>query len=269
MSEITSRDPATSTVRLDVRAHVAWLTIDRPPLNILDVATSRALADQVRALAPRDDVRVIALAGAGTRAFSAGVEIEDHTRERVGAMLEAFHGVFRALLELGRPTVAVVRGAALGGGCELVAFADAAIASDSASFGLPEIALGCYPPLAALVLPQVVGSHRAAELLLTGDAIDARRAHAIGLVNEVAPEASFNDAAEAFVARFARHSGAALALAHEAMRAAALGGRSREEFLRELVHVEALYLERLMATHDANEGVAAWREKRAPGWQDR
>ncbi len=268
MTHAPSPDTA-NTVRLDVRAHIAWLTIDRPPLNILDIPTNRALAAQVRALASRDDVRVVALQGAGTRAFSAGVEIADHTKERVGAMLEAFHGVFRALLELGRPTVAVVRGAALGGGCELVAFADGVIASESATFGLPEIVLGCFPPVAALVLPAVVGAHHAAELLLTGDPIDARRALAIGLVNEVLPDASFDAAAEAFAQRFARHSGAALALAHEAMRPAALGGRSREEFLRELARIEALYLERLMATHDANEGIAAWREKRLPTWLDR
>ncbi|MEP7027164.1 MAG: enoyl-CoA hydratase-related protein [Candidatus Eisenbacteria bacterium] len=269
MDPMPSQDSAAATVRLDVRAHVAWLTIDRPPLNILDIPTNRALAAQIRALAARDDVRVVALAGAGPRAFCAGVEIADHARGRVGAMLEAFHGVFRALLELGRPTVAVVRGAAQGGGCELVLFADAAIASDQATFGLPEIALGCFPPIAALLLPHVIGAHRAAELMLTGNPIDALRAQAIGLVNEVAPRASFDAAAEAFVARFARHSGAALGLAREALQPAVLGGRTREDFLRELARVEALYLERLMATHDANEGIAAWGEKRAPRWQDR
>lgn len=257
------------TLRLEVRAHVAWFTLDRPPLNVLDVPTNRALATRIRALATQREVRVIAFTGAGTRAFSAGVEIADHARERVGTMLVAFHDVFRALLEAGRPTVAAVRGVALGGGCELVAFCDAAIAGDAATFGLPEIALGCFPPVAALVLPAVVGSHRAAELLLTGDPIDARRAHAIGLVNDVVADADFDAAALGFAARFARHSGAALGLAHEALRPAALGGRSREEFLRELARVEALYLERLMATHDAHEGIAAWGEKRAPDWQDR
>jgi len=256
------------TVRLEVRAHVAWLTLDRPPLNVFDIPTNRALAAHVRALAPRPEIRVVALTGAGA-AFSAGVQIEDHAPERVAQMLAAFHDVFRALIELGRPTVAVVRGAALGGGCELVAFCDAAIASESSTFGLPEIGLGCFPPVAALVLPSVVGAHRAAELLFGGETIDARRAEAIGLVNAVAPEAGFEVAAGAFVERFARHSGAALGLAHEALRPAALGGRTPDAFLAELARVETIYLERLMATRDAQEGIAAWSEKRAPRWEDR
>jgi len=256
------------TVRLEVRDHVAWLTLDRPPLHILDVPTNRALAAHARSLAGLDDVRVIALTGTGAN-FCAGVQIEDHAPARVGAMLEAFHDVFRALLEVGRPLVTAVRGVALGGGCELVAFADACIASESATFGFPEIELACFPPVASLVLPAVVGAHRASEMILNGQPIDALRAETIGLVNVVAEEAGFELEAEEYVQWFAGHSGAALRIAHEALQPAALGGRSREEFLRELARVEALYLERLMATHDANEGIAAWTEKRAPDWQDR
>lgn len=267
MTETAAQDPA-AYVRLDIRDHVAWLTINRPPLNVLDVATNRALSTTVRSLAKRADVRVVALTGAGIRAFSSGVDIADHTKDRVGSMLDAFHGVFRALMELGRPTIAVVRGAALGGGCELVAFADAAIANEWATFGLPEITLGCFPPIAALVLPQVIGTHHAAHLMLTGEVIDARRAHAIGLVNEVAEDAGFDAAAEAFVAKFARHSGAALRIASEAQAAAMRGGRKPDEFLRELSRIETIYTRKLMATHDAAEGVAAWREKRSPTWRD-
>ncbi len=265
MPDATSPD----AVRLEVRDGAAWITIDRPPLNILDIATNRALAACVRSLAADPSARVVVLCGAGTRAFSAGVEIADHVPGTVGAMLEAFHGVFRALVELGRPTIALVRGAALGGGCELVAFADAALAAESATFGLPEIALGCLPPVAALVLPAVVGAHVAAEMALAGDSLNAARAHAVGLVNKVVPDEFFDEEARAFVARFARHSGAALALAHRAFAPALRGGRDSAAFLEELARVEALYLERLMATHDAHEGVAAWMEKRAPRWQDR
>ena len=119
------------------------------------------------------------------------------------------------------------------------------------------------------MLPAVVGAHRAAELLLTGEKIDVLRAEAIGLVNVVAEEPGFEIEAEEFVQLFARHSGAALALGWEAARPATLGGRSREEFLRELARVEALYLERLMTTHDAAEGIAAWTERREPRWEDR
>ena len=257
------------TVRLEVRDHAAWITLDRPPLNVLDTATSRALAACVRSLAGRHEARVVVLAGAGARAFSAGVDIADHVPQHVGAMLEAFHDVFRALVELGRPTLALVRGKALGGGCELVAFADAALAAESATFGLPEIGLGCLPPVAALVLPPVVGAKVAAEMALTGEPIDAARALAVGLVNRVVPDAAFDAEARAFVARFTRHSGAALGLAHEAFAPALRGGRDRAEFLAEMARVEGLYLERLMATHDAAEGIEAWMAKRAPEWLDR
>ena len=244
-------------LELQLRDHAAWITIDRPPLNILDIALNRKLAACVRSLPA---CRVVVLRGAGA-AFSAGVQIEEHVPSRVGEMLEAFHGVFRAFVELGRPLICVVRGPALGGGCELVAFADACIASSDAMFGFPEIKLGCFPPVASLVLPGVVGAHRAAELMLTGDPISAARAESYGLVNAVVPDASFEPEAAAFVERFARHSGAAMALALEA-------SRSRAGFLAELARVEALYLERLMATHDAGEGIAAWGEKRKPEWRD-
>jgi len=263
-----SSSPA-AHVRFDVNDGAAWITLDRPPLHVLDIATNRALAACVRSLAARPDARVVVLQGAGTRAFSAGVDIADHVPARVGEMLEAFHGVFRALVELSRPTIALVRGAALGGGCELVAFADAALAAESATFALPEIGLGCLPPVAALVLPGVVGAKVAAEMALTGEPLTAARACAVGLVNRVVPDESFDEEARAFVGRFARHSGAALALAHEAMAPALRGGLDRGAFLAALARVEALYLERLMETRDAREGIAAWLEKRAPRWEDR
>jgi cyclohexa-1,5-dienecarbonyl-CoA hydratase len=263
MAELTS-----STVALDVRNHAAYITIDRPPLNVLDVPTNQALAAAIRSLHERPDARVVVLQAAGFRAFCAGVEIKDHERESVAEMLAAFHDVFRALLELGRPVIAAVRGAALGGGCELVAFADVAIASDSATFGLPEIKLGCFPPVAALILPQVVGAKRAGALLLGGANIAPHEAKAMGLVNEVVADEGFDSDVMTFVERFTRHSGAALAIAHEAYRPAALGGRSPAEFLDALSRIEALYVEKLMATADAHEGIAAWLEKREPRWTD-
>lgn len=247
-------------VLVAVRDGVAHVRLHRPPLHILDVATNRALAAALRDLG--DGARVVVLGSEGGRAFSAGVAIEEHTRERVGAMLEAFHGVFRAMVELRAPVIAAVRGPALGGGCELVAFCDAVLAEESATFGLPEIRLGCYPPVAALVLPAVVGHARAADLILSGEPIDARAAHAAGLVTRVVADGTLAAELPGFVERYARHSGAALALAREAM------GRG-PAFLAALAGAEERYLRRLMETHDANEGIAAWMEKRAPRWQHR
>lgn len=256
---------ATEPVLVAVHDGVAHVRLNRPPLHILDIPTNRALAAALRALAarPAAEVRVVVLGSEGGRAFSAGVAIEEHTTERVAEMLEAFHGVFRALVALRAPVLAAVRGAALGGGMELAAFCDAVIAEESATFGLPEIKLGCYPPVAALVLPRVVGRMRAADLLLSGETIDARTAQGWGLVTEVVPDGRLERILPSFVERYSRHSGAALALAREAMAA----GDGRASFGEELDRAERTYLETLMATHDASEGIAAWAAKRPPAWR--
>ncbi|MEO6463669.1 MAG: enoyl-CoA hydratase-related protein [Candidatus Eisenbacteria bacterium] len=265
-------DPATTEtapVLLAARDGVAHVRLNRPPLHILDVATNRALAAAIRELAarPAAEVRVVVLGSAGGRAFSAGVAIEEHTGDRVGEMLGAFHGVFRALAELRAPVLAAVRGAALGGGLELVAFCDAVIAEESATFGLPEIKLGCYPPVAALLLPGVIGRQRAADLILSGETIDATRAHAIGLVSQVVPDGRLERVLPSFVERYSRHSAVALALAREAMGGGDGRGPRGAAFLAALARAEKDYLGRLMETHDANEGVAAWMAKRPPTWR--
>src|SRR5207237_746579 len=128
---------------------------------------------------------VLLTAAAGSRAFSSGVDIGEHRAETAYRMLESFHHIFRGLDELGTPVVAAVDGAALGGGCELAAFADIVISTDRATFALPEIRVGVFPPFAAVFLPQVIGAKRAAEMIFTGAQINARTAAAWGLVSHV------------------------------------------------------------------------------------
>jgi cyclohexa-1,5-dienecarbonyl-CoA hydratase len=261
MREILEAGPS---LRVELADGAAWVTLDRPPLNILDIATNRALAAALRALAGRPDARVVVLAGAGERAFSAGVEIREHTRERIEEMLAAFHDVFRALTDLDRLAIAAVRGYALGGGCELVAFCDVTIAEESAVFGLPEIRLGCFPPVAAVLLPQLVGRKHAAELVLSGEPIDARQAYEIGLVTRLVPEGRLAAELPGYVRRFTDKSAAVLALTREALRS-----DRHMDFFEALAQVERVYVDRLMATADAHEGVEAWLAKRDPRWQDR
>jgi cyclohexa-1,5-dienecarbonyl-CoA hydratase len=248
----------------DVKDGAAYVTIDRPPLNVLDIATNRTLAAELRALAPRDDVRVVVLRGAGPRGFSAGVEIREHTRERIVEMLGAFHDVFRALAELDRLTIAAVHGVALGGGCELAAFCDVTIAEETATFGLPEIKLGCFPPVAAVILPQLVGKKAAAELILSGEPIGARQAFEIGLVTRLVPDGALAAELPAYVARFTDKSVAVLRLTRDALRS-----ERHMDYFEALAQVERVYVDELMATADAREGIEAWLEKRAPRWQDR
>src|SRR5438132_5211314 len=167
---------------------VARISLARPPLNILNIAMMREIGGAVNACAPKRDLAAIVFDSApGTRVFSAGVAVEEHVPETAYQMLEAFHAIFRSLLQIAKPAIAVVDGPALGGGCELVAACDIVIASDRARFGQPEIKLGVFPPVAAILLPRIIGEKRARELILTGELIDAGEARRLGLANHVVP----------------------------------------------------------------------------------
>jgi cyclohexa-1,5-dienecarbonyl-CoA hydratase len=235
-------------VELRWEGRLARIVLARPPLNVLDRAHLEELA--ARAEEARG-AAVILLEGAGTcRAFSAGNDVRDHAPERAPAMLRAFHRAVRALLDAGAVTVADVRGDALGGGCELVACCDLAYASPLARFGQPEIDVGCFPPVAASVLPRRIGWTRACELILLGRRISAEEACAYGLVTRVEP-AGAGDAVQALLGK----SAAVLRLAKQAMRAGSL-----EEG-------ERAYVEKLLPLPDCAEGVRAFLEKRTPRWE--
>src|SRR5207253_2141373 len=133
----------------------------------------------------RDLAAIVFDAAEGTRAFSAGVAVEEHIAETIYKMLDSFHSIFRALAQISKPVVGVIDGPALGGGCELVAACDIVIASDRAKFGQPEIKLGVFPPVAAILLPRIIGDKKAREMILLGEMIDADEALRLGLVNRV------------------------------------------------------------------------------------
>jgi cyclohexa-1,5-dienecarbonyl-CoA hydratase len=212
----------------------------------------------------RELVAIVFDAAADCRAFCAGVAVEEHVEETIFQMLDAFHAIFRNIEQIARPTIAVVDGAALGGGCELVAACDIAIASERARFGQPEIKLGVFPPVAAVLLPLVIGDKRARELILTGELIEATEAARQGLVNYVLPGNELEQKTSELLTSFRNLSAAALELTKKAID---LGrGWSLDSVLKEL---EDMYLHELMKTHDANEGINAFIEKRKPQWHDR
>lgn len=251
------------TIRIeDADGPVARIVLDHPPLNVLTIAMLEELCDALDSLADRPRLKAVAITAEG-KAFSAGVDVEDHVDDRVRPMIAAFHGVFRRLADLEPVTVAVVHGPALGGGCELAAFCDLALASEAARFGQPEIELAVFPPVAAAAYPYFVNGKKTLELMLTGEAVDAREAERIGLVNHVWPAAEFRDRAGFFLDHLARKSAVALRLTKKAYYASV-----DVPFDEALDAVERIYLEELMATHDANEGIAAFREKREPVWND-
>jgi cyclohexa-1,5-dienecarbonyl-CoA hydratase len=238
-----------------------WITLDRPPLNILDVATIEALAGLLAPLEGRRDLKAIVFQSALPRTFSAGVDVADHTGARVALMLEAFHGVFRRLDALPQATVAAVDGTCLGGACELAAFCDIVLATPRSVFGQPEIDVGCFPPVAAVLLPRL-SPRAAAEMILTGAPIGAAEAARVGLISRVV------DDVEAETRRVVRllssKSGAVLGLARRALRDGGTGG-----FAEALAGVERIYRDELVPTEDIEEGVRAFLEKRPPRWKDR
>jgi len=242
---------------------VARITLNRPPLNVMDISTMREIVAALECLQGDEETKVLVFAAKG-KAFCAGVDIKDHTMDKVGEMVEVFHRIFRLMWCLDIPTVAAVNGAALGGGCELVTFSDMIVASEKATFGQPEIQVGVYPPVAAVTFPRLMPYVKAMELLLTGEIIDAREAERLGIVNKVVPVDSFEEELSGFVGKLAALSGAVLRVTK---RATLQGlGLSFEEAL---AGSEELYLNRLMKTEDATEGLQAFMEKRKPVWKDR
>jgi cyclohexa-1,5-dienecarbonyl-CoA hydratase len=247
------------TVSSDPNAH--RLTLDAPPLHILDMAMLEELRDAISRV--KNDRRALIIDATGDRAFSAGVSVQDHLGERVAEMLATFHDCFRMLARLDLVTVAFVRGTALGGGCELAMACDFVLASDRATFGLPEIRLGVFPPVAAYQLSRQLAPRKGLEMLLTGDPIDAVTAERLGLVNEVFLSGGFDERANEWMERIYRHSASSLRFAKKAFRLA-----QSADFEERLADVERLYLEELMKTADATEGLKAFLEKRKPAWKN-
>ena len=239
------------------------LVIDRPKGNIITAEVIGAMRASLAELPAAGSVKLVTIEGAGDH-FSFGASVEEHRPDVIGRMLPEFHALVRDLLAIPAPTAAVVRGKCLGGGFELALACDFLFASQDAMLGVPEIALGVFPPAAAALLPARIGAAQAAEAVLTGEAFSAARWSEIGLVTEVVPAAELDQAVERwFMARLAPRSAAALRHATLAVR-----GAVRAQAEPRLAELEALYLGSLMRTHDAVEGIAAFIEKRPPHWRN-
>jgi cyclohexa-1,5-dienecarbonyl-CoA hydratase len=249
-----------SKLRFEKTDTLYRITLADPPLHILDID----LLNELRAALGRveNDRHLLIIDAEGTKAFSAGASVQDHMGDRIEAMLGAFHDSFRLLARLEIVTVALVRGAALGGGCELALACDFVLASQNARFGQPEIKLGVFPPVAAYQLSRQTPPRRGLELLLTGDPLSADEALHLGMVNAVFPDGEFEERSNQWLQRLTKQSASSLRLARKAFRLAAAS-----DFEEKLAEVEALYLGELMKTEDANEGLNAFVEKRAAVWK--
>jgi len=238
---------------------LARIMLNRPPLNVMNIAMMREIGGAIDDLASQIDFLVFE--GSGVKAFSAGADASDHKPERVAEMLQAFHSIFRRLWKSPVVTIAAVHGHCLGGGFELATFCDFSIAEESAKFGQPEIKLGCFPPVAMVTLPQIAGMRVATDLILSGRAISAREEQQMGLVSRIVPDGALDGAVEGLLSELRKLSPRVLGMARRALWDAA-----GFDFDRRLKTVEDFYLGELMKTEDAQEGIRAFLEKRDPAW---
>jgi cyclohexa-1,5-dienecarbonyl-CoA hydratase len=253
-----------SPIHLHREHRVATLTISRPPLNILDIPTIDRLGEVIAGLAADPELLVVVLRGAGERAFSAGVAVQDHTPDRVGLMLDSLHGTIRRLRDLDAITVAAVQGQCLGGGMELAASCDLIVATEDVRFAQPEINLGCFAPVAAALYPSRIGAGRTLDLLLANGSLSLDAALLFGLVNRWAPAGKLDEEVAKLVTRLTSHSAPVIRLTKKAVRA----GRDLP-FAEALAETERIYKEELLPLADVEEGAAAFMEKRRPIWKHR
>jgi cyclohexa-1,5-dienecarbonyl-CoA hydratase len=248
-------------ILLEKKDGAGTITINRLPLNVINIETLEEMNQALRQLRTDDQVKVVVITAAGTKAFSAGVEVADHLGDMLPKMVEMFHQLFIELIEVDKPTIAVVNGIALGGGCEIIAGCDMAIASEKAQFGQPEIKLGVYPPPASIIMPRIMGQKKAFEIILSGDSIAAKEAARIGLINQVVPAEELEAAAAAFIKRFTSNSGLALSQARRALY------RNLDLEFHKALEVTGIDATAVMAGENSVEGLTAFLEKRAAVWK--
>jgi len=254
----TNAQLAFTRIAVEFRPPAARITLNHPPLNVIDVHMMEELRSALEQIETRPEISVTVFAGS-ERAFSSGVEIAEHAPDKIRQTLIAFHSVIRSVLASKKLTIASVRRHCLGGGAELALVCDVAYASADSVFGFPEIKLACYPPVACVALSAIVGHKLAAEMILSGKTLDAQEALAAKLVNGVAddPETLVIEC----IQRVSQLSPAALALAKKAFYA-----WDAIHFDKGLARAEQIYFDELMKTADAHEGIAAFMERRRPNW---
>ncbi len=238
------------------------IILNRPQLNILNIAMMEEINDALGTFQRNRDLKVL-LFGAEGKCFSAGVDVGEHMGDMAPKMIEVFHGMFRLMDKLGAVTVASVFSSCLGGGCELAIFCDFVIAADNAKLGQPEIQVGVFPPIAAQIMPRIMGRKAAMELILSGKIITAQEALQLGLVNKVVPKEDLGTETEQFIKPYLKLSAEVLRITKKAIIKGLM-----DEMEPSLKVIEDIYLNELMKTNDANEGLKAFLEKRKPVWKN-
>lgn len=249
-------------IEVSLNDGIGIITLNRPPVNILNIAMMEEINHVLSSWQGHKDLKV-ALFNAKGKCFSAGVDVGEHMGDLAPKMIDAFHGIFRRMDRLGCLTMASVYSSCLGGGCELAIFCDLVIASEGSKFGQPEIQVGVFPPIAAQIMPRIIGRKAANELIFSGKTISAEDALKIGLVNRVVKDADLEKETEEFVKPYTRLSAEVIRQTKKALSAGL-----NDDLDPSLGPIEEIYLNKLMMTHDAREGLNAFLEKRKPVWKN-
>ena len=242
---------------------LATITLNRPPVNILNIAMMQEINHCLESLQGEKDLKVV-LFNAKGKCFSAGVDVGEHMGDLAPKMIGAFHRIFRLMDRLGAITVASVFSSCLGGGCELAVFCDLAIAAENSKIGQPEIQVGVFPPIAAYIMPRIMGRKDALDLILSGRIISALEARQMGLLNKVVPDGELEAETDLFIKPYLKLSAEVLRKTKKAVTAGL-----RDDLEPALDAIEKIYLDELMKTADAQEGLKAFLEKRKPVWENK
>jgi cyclohexa-1,5-dienecarbonyl-CoA hydratase len=250
-------------VRYHLEGPVARLTLDRPEHNLLNERMLVEIAAGINSIGEKREIKLIVIDSAA-KSFCGGIELGEYTQRRVFQLLDAFHNAFSAMMDTSKPVLVVINGPAFGGGSELAALADLVVATPKARFAQPEIKLGVFPPLSAVILPYVLGPKVALELVLTGEAMTAERAYDLGLVNRLVPEDQLEKTVDDLIAKVTAQSGPVLTMAKKAI-LGSVGVPLREGVRNSM----KIFLNELSDLEDSQEGLRALVEKRAPKWKNR
>jgi len=260
--ERSKKNMAYEHIEVEFRDGLGTITLNRPPVNILNIAMMGEINEVLEGWQGKKDLKLVLFDARG-KCFSAGVDVGEHMGDLAPKMIHAFHRMFRLMEGLGIPTLASVYGSCLGGGCELAVFCDLVISSDDAKYGQPEIQVGVFPPIAAQIFPRIIGRKAAMELILSGKIIPASEALSMGLINRVVPKDELKSATDEFAKPYLRLSAEVLRKTKKAITAGLM-----DDFDPSLKVIEDIYLNELMNTADAQEGLKAFLEKRKPEWKN-
>jgi cyclohexa-1,5-dienecarbonyl-CoA hydratase len=249
-------------INAHIRGGLGTITLNRAPLNILNIEMMSEINDTLTDWIENRDLRVVLL-NANGKCFSSGVDVAEHMGGLVSKMIESFHGMFRLMDRLGAVTVSSVHGSCLGGGCELSIFCDLVIADDTARFGQPEIQLGVLPPIAVQIMPRIIGRKAAMELILSGRIVSAQEAMDMGLINKVVAKGDLTKETDRFIRPYLSLSAEVIRVTKKAIKRGLM-----DDLEPSLRIIEDIYLNELMMTADAQEGLQAFLDRRSPNWKN-